>query len=76
MKFHNYHFTWLFGDGEFIFVVGIAIGRVNYAPEARWLYSLRFFFGICKFEILWKTGQLNEVSDEYRDAVRRLEGGE
>lgn len=35
---------------------GLAGGRVDNAPDSRWLYSLRIFMGVFKVEILWTTG--------------------
>lgn len=56
MKFHNFHFNW----HEMMLLVGAAGGRVEYAPEAQWLYSFRVFLLVCKVEILWTTGKATE----------------
>ena len=56
MKLHKVHLNWLWEKGEAVFVIGCAIGRVNYHPEAKWLYSFRLFLAVFKVEILWKTG--------------------
>ncbi len=61
MKFHAFHFRWLWED-EIWLVFGLCIGRVEYDPEARWLYSFRLFFGVCKIELNWTTGNtLNQL---------------
>lgn len=58
MKFFDAHLTWLTptDSGEYAVVVGAAGGRVPYAPEARWLYSLRLMLLCVKVELLWTTG--------------------
>jgi hypothetical protein len=59
MRFHNWHFNWIFTTNrEIHFLFGVATGRVSYFPNAKWLYSFRVFLGIFKFEILWTSGQL------------------
>lgn len=55
MKFYAFHATKLWGDGELRFVVGITGGRVNYLPEAKYLYSVRLLLGVFKLEVLWTT---------------------
>jgi hypothetical protein len=62
MKFHAAHFRWLWSD-ESILLIGLAGGRVNYEPEARWLYSLRLFLLIAKIEILWTTGKYHDAGE-------------
>lgn len=57
MKFHALYFNWLSGE-EIIILFGFGFGRVEYLPEARWLYSFRLFLGAWKVELLWKTGIL------------------
>lgn len=60
MKFHAFRFSWLWDD-EATVLFGFAAGRVEYDPEARWLYSFRLFLGICRVELNWTTGSvLNE----------------
>jgi hypothetical protein len=66
MAFHDCHFKWLSGD-EAIFLIGIATGRVNYEPEAKWLYSLRIFLGLFRIEVLWQTGTAFETNDQAFD---------
>lgn len=55
MSYHAFHCRWLCNH-EAIVLFGFATGRVNYEPEAKWLYSFRVFLGVFKVEILWKTG--------------------
>lgn len=58
MRFHAFHYSWLFlRNEEYVFLIGLAGGRVDYAPEAKYLYSVRLFLGVCKIEVLWKTGK-------------------
>lgn len=54
MSFHAFHANWLWHD-EFVCIFGIAGGRVDYTPAAKYLYSFRIFLGLFKLEILWKT---------------------
>lgn len=56
MKFHRLHLSWIVRPNEFHFLIGLALGRVSYQPEARWLYSLRLFVGVARIELLWRTG--------------------
>lgn len=57
MKFHAFHFSWLlYRNEEIVVIFGVATGRVSYEPEAKYLYSVRFFLGVCKIEMLWETG--------------------
>jgi hypothetical protein len=60
MKFHAFHFNWLCEYGEIHFLFGLAGGRIEYDPEAQWLYSFRLFLGVCKIELLWTTGKSQE----------------
>lgn len=63
MKFHAVHVNWIFNrNGELMILFGFAIGRVNYLPEAKRLYSFRLFLGLVKFEINWLTG-VNKSSE-------------
>lgn len=55
MKFFGWHFQWFWTD-EVVLLFGIGAGRVQFLPEARWLYSLRVALGVCKIEVLWLTG--------------------
>jgi hypothetical protein len=55
LKFHAFHFNWM-ADHDLFIVIGIGCGRVEYSPEAKWLYSFRVFLLVCKVEILWTTG--------------------
>lgn len=58
MKYHDSHARWLWKrDGEAVVLFGFMTGRVDYTPEARWLYSFRLFLGPLKVELLWTTGQ-------------------
>lgn len=54
MKYHAAHFKWLWKD-EAILLLGFATGRVDFQPEAQWLYSFRLFLGPFKVELLWTT---------------------
>jgi len=61
MKFHAFHFNWLlWREREVCLILGAAGGRVSYAPEAKWLYSVRLFLVVFKVEILWQTGVKKE----------------
>lgn len=60
MRFHAYHINWQ-SRRELVCLIGFATGRVNYHPEAKWLYSLRLFLLFFKIEILWKTGLSNQT---------------
>lgn len=55
MKFHAFHFNWLSCD-EFACLTGFVAARVDYSPEAKWLYSFRVFLLLFKVEILWTAG--------------------
>lgn len=59
MKFHAFHAHRLWYPGsEKVCILGFATGRVCYEPKYRWLYSLRIFLLVFRFEILWKTHPL------------------
>lgn len=58
MKYFNAHFNSLIRRNEEpALLVGVAGGRVDFFPTARWLYSLRIFLLFFRFEILWTTGE-------------------
>lgn len=57
MKFHACHFRGLLSGHDKGLIVGMAGGRVSYQPQARWLYSLRFYLLLFSIEVLWITGK-------------------
>lgn len=56
MKLHAWYCAPLWQE-EKMLLFGLAGGRVDNAPDSRWLYSLRIFMGVFKVEILWTTGE-------------------
>lgn len=61
MKFHDCHFKFFLKDmGELRLILGFVIGRVDYSPESKYLYSIRFYLIFFSMEILFKTGMKKE----------------
>lgn len=44
------------GQGEAIILLGFALGRVDFQPYAKKLYSLRLYLLLFTVEITWRTG--------------------
>jgi hypothetical protein len=63
MKFHALHFGLLCED-EILLLFGIAYGRVQYEPEAKWLHSFRVYCLFFKVELLWATGIATGMAEQ------------
>lgn len=59
---------------EFCLLLGFACGRVDYRPQAKFLYSLRLFLVLFRVELLWSTGPitpLNTIQLNFRNPLNK-----